>query len=758
MAELLAGVRVVDLTGEAGQLAGRTLAELGADVTLVEPPGGSPVRRIPPYHATTGESLRFLALNSLKTVVECAPDSPELATLITQADIVLAERAPEGEPTNVWVAITPYGLDGSRANWTATDLTCVAASGNLYPTGDPDRAPVACREPTSYAHAGGEAVVAALTALWSGRPQVVDVSLQELMLVASMTGPARYPEEKLRGKRRGSYTGRTREIWPCADGFVSFGLRGGKARLKNLALITKYCADAGVSGVEALTERDWATYDPGRLDDAELEAISAPIAEFFAKRTMTELYGYAVETGLMLAPANSPRELLASEQLASRGYFVPRDGVESFPGSFVSVREGTVAGEPTAPPPANSSRAFDGLVLLEFGSGAAGPIAGRYFGDHGATVVKIESTSRPDFLRSYGDVKRLGMDGSAFFSVLNAGKKSLTLNMKDPRGVEIAKRLVMRADAVAENFAPKAMASWGMDYASLVTDKPDLVMVSACLQGQTGPHKDYPGFGGQGSALAGYNFLTGWADREPLGPHGTITDSLAPRYVAAALAAGLWHHRQTGRGCYLDLAQVEAALYTLSPWLLDYAVNGTVYGRDGNRSDHMAPHGVFPCADVVDGEATIRDRWVAVTCRDDGEWTALAGLLGVDDPSLANLDARLSGVDEVEKLVAEWTARRTPVEAAETLEAAGVTAYPVNDWADLHADPQLAVRRHFVPFEHPTLGVHLYEEVGYRLTATPGGVPAAGPTLGQHNAVVLRELLGMDDAEIETLSAEGVLS
>ena len=751
---LLQGVRVVDLTGESGQLAGRALAELGAHVTLVEPPGGSPVRRLPPYDKRTGESLRFLALNAGKTIVEYADDAPERAALIAQADIVLANGPPPDEPSNVWVAITPFGLDGPRADWRATDLTLVAAGGNLYPTGDPDRAPVACREPTSYAHVAGEAVIAALSALWGGRSTLADVSIQETMLVVSMTGPARFPTDQQRGKRRGSFTGRTREIWPCADGFVSFGLRGGKARLKNLGLITRLCTDAGVDGADALTDRDWTTYNPAELDETELERISAPIAEFFAARSMRELYQTAVDTGLMLAPANSPRELLVSDQLAARSFFTPRHGVERFPGSFVIVHEG---GRGDVPAPSHPrAQPWRGVVILEFGSGAAGPIATRYFAALGATVIKVESTTRPDFLRSYGDVKQFGMDGSAFFSVLNAGKHSLTLNMKDPRGVDIAKRLVMRADAVSENFAPKAMASWGMDYAMLANDKPDLVMISACLQGQTGPHKDYPGFGGQGAALSGYNFLTGWPDREPLGPHGTITDSLAPRFVAAALAAGLWHHRQTGEGCYLDLSQVEAALFTLAPWLLDYVVNDSVYGREGNRSDHMAPHGVFPCADV----AGVNDRWVAVACRDDAEWVSLAAVLGVEDDGLAPFDQRKTREDELEKLITDWTSRRTPMQAAEELQIAGVTAYEVHDFGTLHDDPQLLVREHFLSMEHPRLGRHLYERDGFRLSASAGsdGPFGPGPLLGQHNERVLRELLDMDPDEIAQLAADGVLS
>src|SRR5690606_32754022 len=196
-----------------------------------------------------------------------------------------------------------------------------------------------------------------------------------------------------------------------------------------------------------------------------------------------------------------------------------------------------------------------------------------------------------------------GLDGAPMFDALNVGKLSVTINLKAPEGRELALRLVDWADAVSENFAPKAMAGLGLDHASLVERRPDLVMVSACLNGQTGPHRDYPGFGGQGAALAGFNALTGWPDREPVGPFGTITDSLAPRFVATALAAGLLHQRATGQGCYIDLSQVEAGIWSLSPWLARYAATGEVVGRRGNRSDRAAPHGAFPCQ----GD----DRWVA---------------------------------------------------------------------------------------------------------------------------------------------------
>src|SRR5206468_197236 len=188
-----------------------------------------------------------------------------------------------------------------------------------------------------------------------------------------------------------------------------------------------------------------------------------------------------------------------------------------------------------------------------------------------------------------------------------ANKLSVALNLSNPEAVAIARRLALRVDAVAENFAPGAMAKWGLDYASLVKDRSDLVMISTCLNGQTGPERHYPGFGGQGSALAGFNYLTGWPDREPVGPFGTITDSLSPRFAALLLAAALLHRRRTGQGQHIDLSQVEAGIVCLSESILTYTANGEVLGRLGNRSRHAAPHGVFRCADE-----DRRERWVAL--------------------------------------------------------------------------------------------------------------------------------------------------
>ena len=771
---LLDGLRVLDLGHDAGARAGRVLGDLGAEVVRVVPLAGDPI---------SGNIAR--AWNAGKQVIALAADDPALDALLADADVVIDEIGrpgtlgldPERAPHAVWVRISPLGGVGPRSGWTVSDLGVMAASGNMFATGDPDRAPIRCTEPTAYAHSGPEAAFAAMTALASGLPQRVDVSMQEIVAVANMVAVAGFADTGARGSRRGANIGRTREIWPTLDGFVSFGLRGGKARIPSLEILTKLVAGDGVPGADALVNRDWSTFNQNTASTEELDAIAQAVSTYFAGHTMQELYDIAVESNMMLAPANSPREIYQSAQLAARDFFGPVGDIDRFPRSFtvtrspgdevepVRPRDGARAvtsatftaqgSRPTGGTPGR--RAWEGLKIIEFGSGAAGPIATRYFVENGATVLRIESKTRPDFLRAYAMTpdNPHGLEGSAMYDGLNVGKRNLALNLKQPEAIALVKRLVIEwADAVAENYAPKAMKSFGLDYDVLSAIKPDLVMISACLNGQTGPHKDYPGFGGQGSALGGYNALTGWPDREPIGPYGTITDSLAPRYVAAALAAGLLYQRRTGKGVYLDIAQVETAHWSLSPWLLDYELDDVIRLRDGNRHPHATPHGAFHCAD----EGAIGDRWIAIACWSDEEWPALAERIGLaGDAMLGSLAGRKEREDEIEARLSAWTATRTRANIAQELQAVGIEAVPVEDWGDMHDDPQLALRHHFERHTHPFLGSRLYERNGFRLPGSPGGYDQSGPTLGQDSDWVLEEVLGCTAAEVAALRESGAV-
>ena len=755
---LLDGVRVVDLAGEPAAMAGRLLADLGADVILVEPPTGHPLRLLPDRWAAWAAGKQSVVVDS--------PSDPALLALLDDADIVIDTPGfpgalrldPAVAPDVVWVSVTPFGLTGPRAGWRASDLGVMAASGNMYCTGDPDREPVRCTEPSGYAHVGAETAFAALTGYASGRPQRVDVSMQEVVFIANMVTPARFPQTGFRGARRGANIGKTREIWPTRDGFVSFGLRGGKARVPSLETLTRLVA------TPILQAMDWSTFSPNTADDETLRAIEVDVAAYFATRSMQELYDIACETNLMLAPINSPREILASVQLAARDFFGPLGEYEKVPAAFVTIESfdghaararpraaapdlgsGALLSRPartnrTAPSGLDRARgAWAGTNILEFGSGAAGPIATRYFVEHGATVLRVESRGRPDFLRVYalGPNNPHGLEGAPMFDGLNVGKRDVTFNLKQPRAVALVKRLVLEwADAVAENFAPRAMRGFGLDYSTLAAEKPDLVMVSACLNGQTGPHRDYPGFGGQGSALAGYNFLTGWPDREPVGPHATITDSLAPRFVATALAAGLLYRRRTGRGVHLDVSQVEAAIFSLSPWLLEFQRTGHARKRTGNSNDRATFHGVLAGAPESVGDKLVKDRWVAVATWSESELAQLMEITGGDP--------------------AEFALGRTRLEVAEVLQAAGIEAVPVEDFGDVHSDPQVAHREHFVALTHPFLGDGLYERNGIRLSDAPSGYDRSGPTLGQDQDWVLDDLLGLTTAVRDALAADGV--
>jgi crotonobetainyl-CoA:carnitine CoA-transferase CaiB-like acyl-CoA transferase len=774
MAEtLLSGFRVIDLAAEPAQMTGRILADLGADVLKVEPEGGDPLRRVEPLHG--GESLRFAAWNAGKRSIVLGADDPRLDALLRGADVVIDTPGwpgafslrPERAPNAVWVRVTPFGSTGPRAGWRASDLGVMAASGNMSATGDADRAPVRCTEPSSYAHLGPEAAFAALTGVASGRPQVIDVSMQEVVLVANMSAATQARRTGAAQRRGGASLGKTREIWRCRDGWVSFGLRGGRARVPSLELLSRLLREEGLAN--AAWERDWSSFDHATASDAELDSLQGPLGEYFSRHSMQELYDLACRTNLMLASANSPREIYASAQAKARELFGRVGDLEGFPhriGLVASVDGGlepiaavrpapavgggplpewtpraTAATSPTGP-------AWQGLRVVEFGAGAAGPIASRYFAENGAIVVKVESRSRPEFLRvMWASQSPHGLEGSPLFDALNPSKRSVALNLKKAEGVEVARRLMLWADVVLENFAPKAMRGFGLDYESIAREKPDLMMVSTCLNGQTGPHRDYPGFGGQGSALSGFNWLTGWPDREPIGPFGTITDSLAPRFAAVAMAAGLLHRRRTGRGAYFDLSQVELAQYTLAPWLLDFANNGRIGERIGNRSLRTAPHGAFPCR----GE----DRWVAIATWSDAEWARLAAVLGVDDPGLATLAGRLARAGEIEQRLAAWTRERTREEVAARLQADGIEAVPVADFRDLLEDPQLAARGHFTALSHPALGESYYERNGFRLSDAAGGYDRPSPTIGQHNHEVLESLLGLSGAERERLVASG---
>ncbi|MFN0026026.1 MAG: CaiB/BaiF CoA transferase family protein [Acidimicrobiales bacterium] len=428
----------------------------------------------------------------------------------------------------------------------------------------------------------------------------------------------------------------------------------------------------------------------------------------------------------------------------------PNPGADS--GDFSG--SGGAAGTPDPPgPPGARTGALAGLKVLDFTWSIAGPHGVRILADCGATVVKVESTTKPDAARGYrpthGD--RPGSENSALFDTMAASKLSLQLDLNHPDAREVVLDLVRWADVVIESFSPRAMRGWNLDYQHLREVKPDLVMVSTCLTGQDGPLSTFAGYGNLAAALSGFYGLAGWPDRAPAGAFGAYTDYTSTHLVLLSVLAALDHKRRTGEGQYVDVAQAEAALHYLSPAILDYTVNGRVAARDGNRDRELAPHGVYPCS----GE----DRWVAIACQTDQTWPTLCTLIARPDlaaeAELSTAAGRHAHHDRIDEALTAWTAAHSAESAESALIEAGVAAHAVNNSAECLADPQLAARDHFLWLDHPDRPC-LVENTRFRMSRTPPqvGLP---PRSGQHTDQILTGILGYSQEQIATLRTANAL-
>src|SRR5215813_1941560 len=395
------------------------------------------------------------------------------------------------------------------------------------------------------------------------------------------------------------------------------------------------------------------------------------------------------------------------------------------------------------------------VKVLDFMWAMAGPAATRMLADYGATVVRVESTRRFDATRTVGPFHngQPGPESSGLFYNMNTGKYMITLDLAQRAGRAVILDLVRWADVVTEAFSPKAMRAWSLDYESLQKVKPDLIMLSTCLMGQTGPMAQFAGFGNLAAAISGFTNLAGWPDRPPAGPFGAYTDYIAPWFNATAILAALEYRRRTGQGQYIDLSQAEAALHFLGPALLDYTVNGRAQRRDGNHDLNYAPHGVYPAAGT--------DRWIALAVTNNEQWQALCTVIErpelLRDERFAMPSGRLAYQDELDVQVTLWTKKQDLFQAEKALQESGVPASAVRTLQELHADQQLVHRGHFVELEHPMHGKTTVEGSRFRLSRTPARIAGSAATLGRDNHYVLQTILGYSEERITELVAAGIL-
>lgn len=814
MTGFLTGMRVLDLSDEMAFVTGKILAELGAEVIKVERPGGDASRLIPPFRADEPgieNSLYWRAFNAGKRSIELDLDSEDGAAAfralagtanviiessdggaLRRAGVDLAVLRSEN-PQLVDVIVTPFGRTGPYSDYLGSELVSVAMSGVLNNTGDPDLPPVKESLDSGLFHAGVSAALGTLLALYAaertGEGQDVDVSVQEVA-ASRMTSAIVAWSEGVELSREGhkSQLGPTATdwFWECKDGHLFWHMLGGAFGAPANKALTDWISET--VPVHALQEvEDWFAFDKAGITQAEWDRFYEVIAPFFKQFTRAEIRSEGVARGINATVANLPSDIHQCEQLGARGYWHrvedPVLGAVDLPGYF--MRAGTsTSGITTAAPllgadtdavlgeleqrsvtrtenaePAEAlaKGALDGVRVLDFGWALVGSITGKFLGDHGAEVIRVESSKRPDMTRvdrRFSKSTATSLDDKPWFAHFNTSKQSLSIDLKNPATRAVIEDLIRWADVVNENFTPGTMESLGFGYEAVKKINPDVIYISGSLFGQTGPLANEWGIDGTGAAISGRLAMTGWPDRIPITPSaGIYGDYIVPLINATGVVAALLNRRRGGGGQYLEASMYEVTSQQLAPAVLDWQVNGRDQSRTGNRVENAAPHGVFPSV----GD----DRWVAIAVFGDDEWAAFVAAIGAPgwtaDARFATHDDRKQNEDALEALVGEWTASHTPHAAMELLQAAGVRAGAVQTPPDfMDADPQLKQRGFMTDVPHAVLGAFPHQVPPFRLSATPAQVGAA-PMMGEHNEHILTTTLGRDEPEYINLLLEGVL-
>jgi crotonobetainyl-CoA:carnitine CoA-transferase CaiB-like acyl-CoA transferase len=843
----LDGLRVVDCTDERGLVAGRLLADLGADVVQVEPPGGSTARALPPM--SDGASLYWDTFAANKRGVVCDLSTPagrdDLKALVARADFLIESSDPgtfdglglgwadlqQVNPKLVYVSISAFGRDGPKAGWAATDLTVWASGGPLAYNQDEVGPPLRISVPQTYLHAAADAAGGALLAHHArrrtGTGQHVDVSAQASLGLAtlaatltSVTGDAEpdwipKPGGPVTIDQSGSGSRTRRSKWPVLDGYVELHLAMGPAVGAFTNNFFAWMNDEGACPDADIAGWDWRALPQmirqGQVGGAEIEKARDLVGAFLEGKTKQQVTDAALARKLLSVEVADVSDLATSLHFADREFFVSLGGADrprrTMPGATArtsppgfsfrypapalgehdeEVRREWLAGAdqdrpvaaegvppvlpvpsellapaslPSPLPPVPGELPLASLKVADLSWVVAGPAVTRALADFGATVVRVESSVKIETARHmapfYGG--HGGVENSALYINCNAGKLGVALDLSTEEGREVVRDLALWADVLIESYAPGLMDRWKLGYEELSAANPRLIMVSSSLMGNSGRYTRLAGYGNVGAAMGGFQHIVGWPDRPPIGPFGPYTDFVAPRLALVVLLAAIEGRERTGRGCYIDVSQVETGVWFLSPQIAAFVADGAVQARNGNRDAVCVPHGVFPCQRDGPGRAD----HVAIVARDDADFAALTGVMGrpdlATDAHYATRQARRDNETGLEGLIAAWTATRRASEIEDALQAVGVPVHRASTSTDFVADAQLAHRGHLIRLAHPVHGEVLVEGPRYALSVTPGRVDKLAPTIGQHTHQVLEQILGMAPEEIEMLDKTGVL-
>ncbi|WP_299559083.1 CoA transferase [uncultured Mycolicibacterium sp.] len=758
----LTGVRVLEVGGADTDPVGRFLADLGADVLKVEPPGGSPARGEHPLLG--GASIPFALHNANKRSAVLDPadaaDRARFAELAAAADIVLdggidaygpagAELA-DRHPQLVVMTITDFGADGPRAGWRATDPVLFALSTALSrsgPTfGTPVLPPYGLASATAAAQAAWTVLAAYFHRVRTGAGDWIDFSRYDAVVLA-LDPPFGSQGQAAAGLKKSA------ELWR------------GRPRNQNVYPFYK-CADGWVR-ICILAPRQWRGMfgwlgEPEQFADPMFDSIAARyaagkeldalISALFADKTRAELVAEGQRRGVPTEAVQTPAEALASEHFREVGALAevpigdePSVTVPTGPlvvnGRHVGLR--TPAPAPGAdaaewPLPAfaaagsrAASRPFEGMRIIDLGVIVAGGELSRLFGDLGAEIIKVESRAYPDGLRQAPP----GQVMSRSWAVTHRNNRSLGLDLRNPRGAELFARLVADADAVFANFKPGTLDSLGFSFARLTELNPRIVLAESSAYGSGGPWSSRMGYGPLVRAGTGVSRL--WTGSEPgfFDATTVFPDHLAARITAIGAVAALIGRERTGTGAHVHISQAEVALNALDVTYVAEAAGDRV-------QPDPAVHGVYRCA----GD----DEWCVISVRDDADRARLAGVLGVE--------ALPADPDALRAAVAAWTGERDKLEIAEACQAAGIPAAPMHRAIDVQEDPQLRHRGVFTELAHPLFDEPMPAEASVsRFRRIPPAEQRPAPLAGEHTREVCEQVLGLDAGEIDRLLADEVL-
>ena len=792
----LAGLRVLDLTGRMGGYCGLLLANLGAEVVLVEPPGGDPMRSQGPFKNDVAHpegSISFAAYHTNKHGVvldlQVEGDRETFCSLARHADVLIEDK-PVGyldgvglgyrelktiNPALVMTSITGFGLSGPYREFKAPNIVAFAMGGLMNLCGHPGRAPLVGPCDVAYHLGSVHAAFGTLVALYnrwnSGKGDHVEVSLQDVLVA----------DPFLRIITRYSVTGEILE-------------RSGHSQSTTVAE-TYRCKD-GYARIFCNQPDHWRRLvewlgKPQELTDPKLEIVQNrfPLRPLLDKLIEARTSEYDVQAffeefqsqRLAAAPINSPSAFLNDEQTKHREFIVDVDhsylGCHHFPGDPYKFSESPWRIERGAPslgehqqevtsrfarqsswssqmdspalPSAISHALFSGIRVLSFPTGIVGPALGSLLAEHGAEVISIEAGRT---LRSPQRGQRFQV-ASDLESHRN--KKRIAINMKHPEGLALAKKLIAVSDVVAENFSARVMASWGLDYPKMKEVRSDIIMASLQAFGQTGPRREFVSFGPILMAFSGMTYL--WRDPEIERPGAAcqtaFPDYVAPSYGAIAIMAALHYRARTGKGQYIDLSQAESAASMIGGAYLELLINGREPQPQGNLSSSAAPHGCYRCK----GD----DRWCVISVETEEEWQRFCEIVQhrewVTDLRFANRDARLTNSRDLDTLVESWTIQRTPHQVMVLLQRDGIAAGIVQTAEDLYRDPHLRERGFARDVCLPQAGFATRVGPTARLGESRISKEETVHSAGEDNEAVFGELLGLSSETIKDLTEREVL-